>query len=150
VLELRARGQTSGAIKALLGLAPKRARIIRQGGVEEDIDIRHIHAGDRLRVRPGEKIPVDGEVVDGKSSVDESMITGEPIPIEKAVGSPVTGGTINGTGSLVMEAKRVGGETVLAQIVKMVSEAQRSRAPIQRLADRVAGFFVPADGYDWQ
>lgn len=144
VLELRARGQTSGAIKSLLGLAPKTARRIRADGTEEDIDLKLIHPGDRLRVRPGEKVPVDGVVLEGKSSVDESMITGESLPIEKAPRAMVTGGTINGTGSFVMEAKRVGADTVLSQIVKMVSEAQRSRAPIQRLADTVSAYFVPA------
>jgi Cu+-exporting ATPase len=144
VLELKARGQTSGAIKALLGLAPKTARLLKADGSEEDIDLRHVKPGDRLRVRPGEKIPVDGEVVEGNSSVDESMITGESIPVEKRKSDAVTGGTVNGTGSLVMVARRVGSETVLSQIVKMVSEAQRSRAPIQKLADLVAGYFVPA------
>lgn len=144
VLELKARGQTSGAIKALLGLAPKTARRVRNDGTEEDVDLRHVHIGDRLRVRPGEKVPVDGVVIEGKSSVDESMITGESIPVQKSVGEAVTGGTVNGTGGLLMEAKKVGSETVLAQIVKMVSEAQRSRAPIQRLADLVASYFVPA------
>ena len=144
VLELKARGQTSGAIKALLGLTPKTARIIREDATEEDIDLRHVHPGNRLRVRPGEKVPVDGVVLEGTSTVDESMITGESIPVQKTKGEPVTGGTVNATGSLVIEAKRVGSDTVLAQIVKMVSEAQRSRAPIQRLADMVAGYFVPA------
>ncbi len=144
VLELRARGQTNGAIRALLGLAPKTARILRPDGKEEDIDLGQIHPGDRLRVRPGEKIPVDGVVLEGKSAVDESMITGEPIPIEKLPGGSVIGGTVNATGGFIMEAKRVGSETVLQQIVKMVSEAQRSRAPIQRLADRVSTYFVPA------
>lgn len=144
VLELKARGQTSGAIKALLGLAPKTARVIQDDGSEEDVDLRHVRIGDRLRVRPGEKVPVDGEVLEGSSAVDESMITGESIPVQKSPGDFVTGGTVNGTGSLVMRAKRVGSETVLAQIVKMVSEAQRSRAPIQRLADVVAAYFVPA------
>jgi Cu+-exporting ATPase len=143
VLELKARGQTSGAIKALLKLAPKTARLIREDGSEEDIDLGHVQIGNRLRVRPGEKVPVDGTVLEGSSSIDESMITGESIPVQKSVGDSVTGGTVNATGSLVMEAKRVGSETVLAQIVKMVSEAQRSRAPIQRLADHVASYFVP-------
>jgi Cu+-exporting ATPase len=144
VLELKARSQTSNAIKALLGLAPKTARILRADGGEEDIPLDSVHPGDRLRVRPGEKVPVDGVVVEGSSSLDESMITGEPIPVAKTAGDPVTGATINGTGSFVMEARRVGAETLLTQIVRMVSEAQRSRAPIQRLADVVAGYFVPA------
>jgi P-type Cu+ transporter len=143
VLELRARSRTSAAIKQLLGLAPKTARVIRDGR-EDDIPLQHVVVGDTIRVRPGEKIPVDGTVVDGRSSVDESMVTGEPIPVEKESGARVTGGTINGTGSLTMRAERVGADTLLAQIVRMVSEAQRSRAPIQRLADRVAEFFVPA------
>ena len=142
VLELRARAQTSGAIRALLGLTPKTARRIEHG-VETDVPLEHVHVGDRLRVRPGERVPVDGVVVEGATTVDESMVTGEPIPVEKAAQAEVTGGTINGTGSIVMEARRVGSETLLAQIVRMVSEAQRSRAPIQRLADTVAGWFVP-------
>lgn len=144
VLELRARGQTSSAIKSLLGLAPKTARRIQMDGTEADVPIEHVHVGDRLRVRPGERIPVDGVIQTGTSSVDESMISGEPIPAEKTVGSRVTGGTVNGTGAFVMTADRVGAETLLARIVKMVSEAQRSRAPIQRLADAVASWFVPA------
>jgi len=144
ILELRARAQTSSAIKTLLGLAPKTARILRPNGLEEDIPIEQVQPGDRLRVRPGERIPVDGEVTEGASSVDESMITGEPIPVEKLRGQPLTGGTLNGTGGLVMVAKRVGKDTLLAQIVRRVAEAQRSRAPIQRLADRVSAFFVPA------
>ncbi len=144
VLELRARSQTSSAIRALLGLAPKTARLVRDNGVEEDVAVDRIAAGDRVRVRPGEKVAVDGEVVDGRSSVDESMITGEPIPVEKTPGAKVTGGTVNGTGTFVFEAQRVGADTMLSQIVRMVSEAQRTRAPIQRLADRVAGWFVPA------
>ena len=144
VLELRARSQTSSAIKALLGLAPKTARLVREDGSEEDVPLDRVHPGDRLRVRPGEKVPVDGEVLDGSSFVDESMVTGEPTPVEKAAGARVTGGTVNGKGSLVMRAERVGSDTLLAQIVRMVSEAQRSRAPIQRLADVVAGYFVPA------
>jgi Cu+-exporting ATPase len=143
VLELRARSRTSAAIRQLLGLAPKTARVLRDGR-EEDIPLQHVVVGDTLRVRPGEKVPVDGVVIDGRSSVDESMVTGEPIPVEKESGARVTGGTINGTGSLTMRAERVGADTLLAQIVRMVSEAQRSRAPIQRLADRVAEFFVPA------
>jgi Cu+-exporting ATPase len=144
VLELQARSQTSSAIKGLLGLAPKSAKRIRIDGTEEDIPLEQLRIGDRLRVRPGERVPVDGSVVEGSSSVDESMITGEPIPVEKAAGAIVTGGTVNGTGSFVMTAERVGGDTLLAQIVKMVSDAQRSRAPIQRLADVVASWFVPA------
>jgi Cu+-exporting ATPase len=144
VLELRARSQTSGAIKALLGLAPRTARRLRPDGTEEDVPLEDVQVGDRLRVRPGEKVPVDGRVIEGASAVDESMVTGESIPVEKAPGGRVTGGTINGTGGLVMEAERVGRDTLLAQIVQMVSEAQRSRAPIQRLADRVSSYFVPA------
>ncbi len=144
VLELRARSQTSSAIKALLGLAPKTARRMADDGSEEDIPLDRVTHGDRLRVRPGEKVPVDGEVLDGSSFVDESMITGEPTPVEKSAGGRVTGGTVNGKGSLVIRAERVGSEMLLSQIVKMVSEAQRSRAPIQRLADVVAGYFVPA------
>ncbi len=143
VLELKARSQTGAAIKALLGLAPKTARRIRGDGVEEDVPLEQIHPGDRLRVRPGEKIPVDGVILEGKSSVDESMITGEPIPVEKNPGEPVIGATVNGTGSFLMIAKKVGADTLLSQIVHMVSEAQRSRAPIQKLADVVAGYFVP-------
>jgi Cu+-exporting ATPase len=144
VLELRARSQTSGALQALLGLAPKTARRVASGGNEVDVAISEVVIGDRLRIRPGEKVPVDGSVVEGSSSVDESMVTGEPIPVEKTAGDKVVGGTINGTGSLVMQAERVGSATLLAQIVKMVGEAQRTRAPIQRLADRVASYFVPA------
>jgi Cu+-exporting ATPase len=144
VFELRARSQTSSAIKALLGLAPKTARRLRDDGTEEDVSLEAIRTGDRLRVRPGEKIPTDGAVLEGSSSVDESMITGEPVPVPKGPGAGVTGGTINGTGSFVMRAERVGPDTLLAQIVRMVSEAQRTRAPIQRLADRVAAWFVPA------
>ena len=144
VLELRARSKTSRAIKALLGLAPKTARLVRDDGSEEDVPLERVKPGDRLRVRPGEKVPVDGIVLEGSTSVDESMITGEPIPVEKTKGSKVTGGTVNGTGSLIMRAERVGSDTLLAQIVRMVAEAQRSRAPIQKLADVVAGYFVPA------
>src|SRR5438876_2650883 len=144
VLELRARSQTSSAIKALLSLAPKTARVLRDDGSEEDIPLDRVKPGDRLRVRPGEKVPVDGVVLEGTSSVDESMVTGEPIPVEKTPSSRITGGTVNGTGSFVMRAERVGSETLLAQIVHMVSEAQRSRAPIQRLADTVSAYFVPA------
>jgi P-type Cu+ transporter len=144
VVELRARSQTSSAIKALLNLAPPTARRIRDGGTEEDVPLSEVRVGDRLRVRPGERLPVDGVVVEGTSAVDESMITGEPIPVEKVSGSRVIGGTVNGTGGLVMRAERVGSETLLARIVQMVSEAQRSRAPIQRLADQVSAWFVPA------
>lgn len=144
VLELRARSQTSSAIKALLGLAPKTARVIRDDGTEEEIPLDLIKPGDRLRVRPGEKVPVDGVVLEGTSAVDESMVTGEPVPMEKSKGDKVTGGTVNGTGSFILQAERVGSETLLAQIVRMVSEAQRSRAPIQRLADTVSSYFVPA------
>ncbi len=144
VLELRARAKTSGAIKALLGLAPKTARLVRDDGREEDVPLDNVQQGDRLRVRPGEKIPVDGTIAEGSSAVDESMITGEAIPVEKAGGDRVTGGTVNGSGTFIMTAERVGKDTVLAQIVQMVSEAQRSRAPIQRLADVVASYFVPA------
>ncbi|MGD0907886.1 MAG: heavy metal translocating P-type ATPase [Candidatus Acidiferrales bacterium] len=143
VMELRARSQTGAAIKALLGLAPKTARLIRDDGTEIDLPIETVTPGDRLRVRPGEKIPVDGVVLEGSSSVDESMISGEPIPVEKMAGARVTGATLNGSGTLVIKAERVGSETLLAQIVKMVAEAQRSRAPIQKLADIVAGYFVP-------
>jgi Cu+-exporting ATPase len=142
VLELRARSQTSSAIKMLLGLAPKTARVIRYGN-ELDIPLDQVQVGDLLRVRPGEKVPVDGLVTEGRSSIDEAMVTGEPIPVEKRIGSKVTGGTVNGTGSFVMRAERVGSETLLAQIVRMVGEAQRSRAPIQRLADAVSAWFVP-------
>jgi len=144
VLELRARSQTSSAIKALLNLAPPTARTIRPDGAEEDVPLEAVQVGDVLRVRPGERIPVDGVVVEGTSAVDESMVTGEPIPIEKTPGSRVTGGTVNGRGSFVMRAERVGSETLLARIVQMVSEAQRTRAPIQRLADQVSAWFVPA------
>lgn len=144
VLELRARQATSGAIRALLGLAPKTARRIQDNGSEADVPLEHVHVGDRLRVRPGEKIPVDAEVIEGSSAVDESMLTGEPLPVEKKAGDRVTGGTLNGSGSLVVRATRVGQDTLLAQIVRTVSEAQRSRAPIQRLADQVAAYFVPA------
>ncbi len=143
VLELRARSRTSGAIRALLGLAPKTARRLRADGDEEDASLEVVMPGDRLRVRPGERVPVDGVVLEGASAVDESMLTGEPMPVEKAAGTRVTGGTVNGTGSLVMRAERVGNDTLLAQIVRSVSEAQRSRAPIQRLADVVSAWFVP-------
>jgi Cu+-exporting ATPase len=144
VMELRARSRTSAAIKLLLGLAPKTARIVRADGREEDTPLEQVQPGDILRVRPGEKIPVDGVVTEGSSSVDEAMVTGEPIPVEKHAGERLIGATVNGTGSLLMRAERVGADTLLAQIVHMVSEAQRSRAPIQRLADTVAGYFVPA------
>jgi P-type Cu+ transporter len=144
VLELRARGRTGAAIKALLGLAPKTARRLRPDGGEEDVPLDQVQVGDRLRVRPGEKVPVDGVVEEGVSAVDESMVTGEPIPVEKKPGDRVVGATVNGTGALVIRAERVGAETLLAQIVRMVGEAQRSRAPIQRLADQVSGWFVPA------
>jgi P-type Cu+ transporter len=143
VMELRARSRTGAAIKALLGLAPKTARIIRADGSEADVLLDQARHGDTLRVRPGEKIPVDGVVLEGASSVDESMISGEPIPVEKFKGEHVTGATVNGTGTLVIRAERVGAETMLSQIVRMVGEAQRSRAPIQKLADVVAGYFVP-------
>lgn len=143
VLELWARSRTSGALRALLGLAPHTARVVRTDGHEEDVPLDHVQVGDALRVRPGEKLPVDGVVLEGSSAVDESMITGEPIPVEKTPGQKVTGATINGTGSFVMRAEHVGRETLLAQIVHMVSEAQRTRAPIQRLADIAAGYFVP-------
>src|SRR5438445_5892269 len=144
VIELRARSQTSSAIKALLGLTPKTARRIRNDGTEEDVSLEQVQPDDRLRVRPGERVPVDGVFLEGTSAVDESMVTGEPIPAEKAPGSRVTGGTVNGPGGFVMRAERVGSDTLLAQIVRMVSEAQRSRAPIQRLADTVSAYFVPA------
>jgi Cu+-exporting ATPase len=143
VLELKARSQTSSAIRALLRLAPKTARLIKPDGQEEDVLLEHIQVGHRLRVRPGERVPVDGMVKEGTTAVDESMITGESIPVEKTVGARVTGGTINGTGGMVMVAERVGRDTMLARIVQMVSEAQRSRAPIQRLADVAAAYFVP-------
>jgi P-type Cu+ transporter len=144
VLELRARSQTSSAIRALLDLAPKRARRLRADGSDEDTPLENVAPGDRLRVRPGEKVPVDGVVLDGRSAVDESMITGESLPAEKSLGDKVTGATVNTTGSFVMRAERVGSDTLLAQIVHMVAEAQRSRAPIQKLADTVSGWFVPA------
>jgi len=143
VLELRARQRTSGAIRALLGLAPKTARRVTPAG-DEDIPLEAVHPGDLLRIRPGEKVPVDGEVVEGRTAVDESMLTGEPLPVEKLAGAKVSGGTLNTTGSIVMRAERVGSETMLAQIVNLVAQAQRSRAPIQALADKVAAWFVPA------
>ena len=143
VMELRARSQTGAAIRALLGLAPKTARRLHEDGSEDDVPLEHVHVGDRLRIRPGEKVPVDGIVIEGTSAIDESMVTGESIPVEKHPGQRVIGATINGTGSLTMRAERVGRDTLLAQIVEMVSHAQRSRAPIQKQADVVAGYFVP-------
>src|SRR4051812_18972402 len=143
VLELRARSRTSSALRALLGLAPRTARRLSEAG-EEDVPLEQVQPGDRLRIRPGEKVPVDGAVLEGASAVDESMVTGEPIPVEKAPGAKVTGGTVNQAGGFLMRAERVGADTLLAQIVRMVGEAQRSRAPIQRLADAVSGWFVPA------
>ena len=144
VLELRARQRTSGAIRALLNLAPQQAHLLAADGTEKDVVLDQVKPGDRLRVRPGERVPVDGVVREGASAVDESMVTGEPLPVEKTAGDKVIGGTLNTSGSFVMEAERVGSETMLAQIVKLVSEAQRSRAPMQRLADKVSGYFVPA------
>jgi P-type Cu+ transporter len=144
VLEVRARSRTSAAIRKLLGLAPKTARLVRPDGREEDVPLAQVRPGDVLRVRPGEKVPVDGGVIEGRSAVDESMISGEPMPVEKEPGAKVIGGTVNGTGSLLMRAERVGAETLLARIVRLVSEAQRSRAPVQRLVDQVARYFVPA------
>ena len=144
VLELRARARTGSAIRQLLGLAPKTARLVGPGGKEDDVPLELIQAGDVLRVRPGERVPVDGVLTEGQSYVDESMISGEPIPIEKSKGSRLIGGTVNGTGSFLMRAERVGSETMLAGIIRMVSEAQRSRAPVQRLADRVSAYFMPA------
>lgn len=144
VLELRAREQTSGAIKALLDLSPKMARRIKADGSDEDVSLDQVKAGDRLRVRPGERVPVDGSIVEGRSAIDESMVTGESMPVTKTIADKVVGGTMNQSGAFVMQAERVGKETVLAQIVEMVAQAQRSRAPIQRLADQVSGYFVPA------
>jgi Cu+-exporting ATPase len=144
VLELRARQKTSGAIRALLHLAPQQAHLVSANGTERDVALNEVERGDRLRVRPGERVPTDGVVLEGQSAIDESMLTGEPMPVEKSPGDTVTGGTLNTSGSFVMEAQRVGSETMLAQIVKLVSEAQRSRAPMQRLADKVAAYFVPA------
>ena len=144
LMELRARAQTSAAIKGLLGLAPKTARVLRDDGHEEDVELANVQAGDRVRVRPGEKVPVDGTVLEGRSSVDESMLTGEPVPVSKAVGDTVIGATLNGTGSLVIRAERVGDDSMLAQIVQLVAQAQRSRAPMQRMADKVAYWFVLA------
>lgn len=143
VLELRTREQTSGAIRALLDLSPKMARRINPDGSDEDVSLELVAAGDRLRVRPGERVPVDGEIIDGRSAIDESMVTGESMPVTKSVGDMVVGGTINESGSFIMRADKVGRDTVLAQIVQMVAQAQRSRAPIQRLADQVSGWFVP-------
>ena len=143
VLELRAREQTGGAIRALLDLAPKTARRIKADGSDEDIPLESVAVGDRLRVRPGEKVPVDGELLEGRSSIDESMVTGESMPVTKSVGDKLIGGTINQTGGFVMRADKVGRDTVLSRIVDMVAAAQRSRAPIQRLADQVSGWFVP-------
>jgi len=144
VLELRARSATSSAIRELLDLAPKQARLVREDGSEEDIPLEQAMPGNRLRVRPGEKVPVDGVVIEGRSAVDESMLTGEPVPVAKAPGATVTGATVNITGSFVMRAERVGSDTLLAQIVRMVAEAQRSRAPVQRLVDVISAWFVPA------
>ncbi|MBX9628851.1 MAG: copper-translocating P-type ATPase [Gemmataceae bacterium] len=144
VLEVRARSQTSGAIRKLLGLAPKTARVVREGGREEDVPVDRVRSGDLLRIRPGEKMPADGTVVEGQSSLDESMISGEPIPVEKEPGAKVVAGTVNGTGGLLVRADRVGPGTLLAQIVRMVTEAQRSRAPVERLVNRVSLYFVPA------
>jgi len=143
VLELRAREKTSGAIKALLDLAPKEAVRVKADGTDETVQLDAIQVGDLLRVRPGEKVPVDGELTEGRGTVDESMVTGEPMPVAKVVGSKVTAGTLNQTGGFVMRAEKVGADTLLAQIVHMVAAAQRSRAPIQRMADQVAGWFVP-------
>ena len=144
VFELHARSRTGHAIRALLGLTPKQARVVQPDGHEEDVPVESVKAGDLLRVRPGEKVPVHGEVVEGRSAVDESMVTGESIPVEKTGGDRVTGGTVNGSGGFTMRATRVGSDTLLSQIVRMVSEAQRSRAPIQQIADQVSGYFVPA------
>ena len=144
VLELRARDQTSGAIKALLNLAPKTARRINSGGGEDEVALEHIAIGDLLRVRPGEKVPVNGEITEGNSSLDESMVTGESLPVSKEPGAKVIGGTLNASGSVVLRAEKVGSDTMLARIVQMVANAQRSRAPIQRMADKVSGWFVPA------
>src|SRR5208283_3254052 len=144
VMELRARSRTSAAIRALLDLSPRTARRLNTDGTEKDIPLEQVQPGDRLRVRPGEKIPVDGVLLEGRSSIDESMITGESIPVEKSPESKVIGATINTTGSFIMRAERVGAETLLAQIVQLVGKAQRGRAPIQQLADRVSSWFVPA------
>src|SRR5699024_6917165 len=144
VLELRARERTSDALKALLNLAPPTAHRLRDDGEEEEIDLARVHVGDRLRIRPGDKVPVDGEIEEGRSTLDESMITGEPVPVEKKAGDAVTGGTVNRHGSFIMRARHIGSDTLLSRIVQMVADAQRSRAPIQGLADRVAAWFVPA------
>ena len=144
VLELRAREATGGAIRALLNMAPKTARRIRPDGSDEEVPLADVQVGDRLRVRPGDSVPVDGEVLEGRGAVDESMVTGKSLPVEKAPGAKLFGVTVNGTGSLVMRADKVGADTTLSRIVAMVAEAQRSRAPIQRMADTVAGWFVPA------
>ena len=144
ILELKARSQTSAAIKSLLGLAPKTARRILPDGTEEDVPLTHVHVGDLLRIRPGEKVPVDGVVTDGSSSLDESMLTGEPLPITKRIGDKVIGATLNTNGSLIMRSEKIGSSTMLSQIVQMVAQAQRSRAPMQRMADQVAGWFVMA------
>ena len=138
VLELRARSQTGGAIRKLLGLTPKTARVLRADGTEDDVPLAHLRPGDKLRVRPGEKVPVDGVALEGRSTVDEAMISGEPMPVAKEPGAKLIGGTVNGTGSLVMRAERVGDDTLLAQIVRLVTEAQRTRAPIERAVNRVA------------
>src|SRR5690606_5871676 len=144
VLELRARGQTGAAVRALLGLAAKTARRVGPDGLDEDVPLDAVAVGDVLRVRPGDKIPVDGVVTEGSSAVDESMLTGEPVPVSKETGDDVAGGTLNGTGTFLMRAGKVGAETLLARIVAMVAAAQRSRAPVQKLADRVSAWFVPA------
>jgi Cu+-exporting ATPase len=144
VLELRARSRTNAAIQMLLGLAPNTARILNEDGTEKDIPLEEVKPGDTLRIRPGEKVPVDGTVIEGQSNIDESMVTGEPVPIAKSTDDKLIGATVNGTGSLLMRAEKVGSDTLLAQIIKMVADAQRSRAPIQKLADVVAGYFVPA------
>jgi Cu+-exporting ATPase len=143
-LELRARGRTSAAIRQLLGLAAKTARLVKPDGTEVDVPLEQVHAGNHLRVRPGEKMPVDGRVLDGSSSVDDSMLTGEPMPVDKSDGDRVVGATINQTGTLVIVAERVGADSLLSQIVSLVAQAQRSRAPLQRLGDQVAAWFVPS------
>jgi Cu+-exporting ATPase len=146
VLELHARSRTNAAIQMLIGLSPNTARIVRDGGTEEDIPLDHVQPGDTLRVRPGDKVPVDGTVIEGESNLDESMVTGESIPVAKSAGEKLIGATVNGTGSLLMRAEKVGSDTLLAQIVDMVAKAQRTRAPIQKLTDVVAGYFVPTVG----
>ena len=143
VLELTARDQTSGAIKALLNLAPKTTRRIKEDGSDEEVGLDAIAVGDRLRLRPGEKVPVDGEVIEGRTSIDEAMVTGEAMPVTKEIGSKIIAGTVNTTGSIIMRAEKIGRDTMLSRIVQMVAQAQRTRAPIQRLADQVAGWFVP-------